>query len=75
MYHFITRQIANKAFADLSSGRYQHHLQRFHPQAELTIAGSSETSGTYQSIDATARVLEQFIIICYNISSICKRFG
>lgn len=44
MYHFITRQIVKQAFADLSSGNYQHHLQRFHPQAQLTVAGSEETS-------------------------------
>jgi hypothetical protein len=50
LYHFITRQIVKRAFADLSSGRYQHHLQRFHPQTKLTIAGSPETMSTYQSI-------------------------
>lgn len=59
MYHFITRQIVKRAFADLSSGRYQHHLQRFHPQAKLTIAGSPETSGTYLSIDAIAKAFEK----------------
>ena len=59
MYHFITRQIVKRAFADLSSDRYKHHLQRFHPQAELTVAGSPKTSGTYQSIDAISKAFEQ----------------
>lgn len=62
MYHFITRQVVKRAFADLSLGRYQHHLQGFHLQAKLTIAGSFETSGTYHSRDEIARAFEQLII-------------
>lgn len=59
MYHCITRQIVKRAFADLSAGRYQNHLQRFHPQAKLTVAGSEATSGNYQSLDSIERAFEQ----------------
>lgn len=59
MYHFITRQVVKRAFADLSSGKYEHHLQRFHPQAKLTVAGSPETRGTYQSIDGIKKAFEE----------------
>ena len=59
MYHYITRQVVKRAFADLSSGRYEHHLQRFHPQAKLTVAGSPETSGIYQSTDGIRQAFEQ----------------
>jgi hypothetical protein len=60
LYRAFVRWMVRRAFRDLSAGRVERHVRRFHPEAELRLRGVAPgADGVYRRREAIADALHE----------------
>lgn len=54
IYHWVVRRLTRRAFNDLSAGRVERHLKRFHEDAVLRAQDAVSGGGVFHGIEEIA---------------------